>query len=109
MASPLRRASAAWIERHERRPLPARPHIVAAEIVHHADPEPLSQRRTVADLVGAPGIRLVADRVAGEANQRDILPAHAGLGQQGPGEIGVEFGQRVLSRLARATPFDHRP
>ena len=79
------------------------------KVVHHADPEASGQRHTVADLVGAPGLRLVAHRVAGEANQRDILPAHAGLGQQGPGEMGVEFGQRALSRLARATPFDHRP
>ena len=73
-------------------------------------PSLLSQRRTVADLIGAPGLRLVAHRVTGEAHQRDHPPCRtAGLGQQGPREIGVEFGQRALGRLALATPFDHRP
>ena len=96
-------------ERHQRRPLPACAHVVAAKIVDHVDPEPAGKRRTVANLFGQPGLGLVAHRVAGEAGDGDLLPAHAGLGQQRLGGICVERGQRTRGLLAPAPPLDHRP
>ena len=95
-------------ERRERGPLPARAHVVATKIVHDVDPEPAGERRAVADLIGTPGLGLVANRVAGEAHQRDVLPAPAGFGQQRLGDIRVELGERALRGPARATPLDHR-
>ena len=96
-------------ERRERRPLPACGHVVAAEIVHHVDPEAPGQRRAVAELVGAPGVGLVQHRVAGEARDSDLLPAHARFGQQGAGQRGMEAGERLLGLMPPALPLDHGP
>ena len=100
------------IEGRERRSLPACGHVVAAEIGHRVEPEPAGQHRAVADLVGEPGGRLVANRVAGEAHQRDLVSVQARLRKQSLGEVGVEDGERLLgggARVASAAPLDHGP
>ena len=62
-------------ERRQRRPLPAQPHVVAAEIPDHRHPQRLSQSVAVAQLVRAAPVRVMRQRLTVEAHEFGPLMA----------------------------------
>ena len=63
------------IGRHERRSLPAMPHVVGAHVMDDGKAGPAGEQGTVAELDGQSALGPVQHRLAVEANQSDLGPA----------------------------------
>jgi hypothetical protein len=96
------------IDRHQRRALPARQNIGAAQIVHHAHTERLGKGRTIANLPGEVLLGTMRDGLAMEAHDVERRQRRAGLPRPAPHRVGMRLGDgpsggsRCLVRLLGA-------
>ena len=98
---PVPRDERAMVDRHKRRALPARRHVLGPKIRRDLDPEATGQRRAVADLNGQPVGRAVQHRLAVEPDQVDALARHGVRGQERFDGTGMTLRDH---RLGRAEP-----
>ena len=90
--------------RHQGRPLPAGRDIGGAKIIGHRHAEPLRQRRAVADLHRQSGSRLMQDRLAMKADQRDVAARDMFGFEKGFDRFGMGAGDKVLGFCQHARP-----
>ena len=101
------------IDRHQRRALPTRAHIGAAQIGDHGNAERAGQHRAVTNLPGPAPLGPVGNGMAMKADHPDILRHMAAAAQHVGNRIDVEIGkvhlhradQRILARRVHR----HRP
>ena len=84
------------IDRHQRRALPARQNIGAAQVVHHPHAERLGQRRAVADLPGEVLFRPMRDGLAVEAHDIERRSATPLVARPASHRVEMRLGHRLL-------------
>src|SRR5262249_60006245 len=94
---------------HERRPLPSRRDIGAAEIVDHVDARQLGQQRTIADLPGPSALRFVQNRLTVEADHVHIARCDAATLQEIADGLCVALGQLPLDAGDLAAAAENGP
>ena len=89
------------IDRHQRRPLPARFHVGDAQVADHLHAGRARQRSAVADLPGEAAFGAMGDRLAVEAHDIDRRQRRAAFPRPALHGVDMGIGHRPLGRCRR--------